>query len=428
MSLSPTLLAAENRISNVYDERKSVETRSRWLRVSRTVILLGMTSLLTDLSAEMVSAILPLYLTVELKFTAVQFGVFEGLYQAVTAPLRILGGVLTDRYRRYQEVASLGYGLSAICKLGFLAAGSAWSLILTFLFLDRAAKGIRTAPRDALIALNSTQQTRAEAFGVHRTFDTIGALLGPLIAFSLLGLIPHGFDAVFVVSFCFAVVGTGIVTFLVKYQHSPCDQLPINTIASWQSIRELLQSHAFRALLAVCALLSCVTVSDAFIYLVLRHHADISGRYFPLLYLGTALTTLLLAMPVGRLADRLGRGRIFWVGYILLGGVYGFLLLPTLGPIMVACCLALLGTYYAATDGVLMAMAGNLIPQQFLTSGLACLATVAVLMRFLSSVLFGALWSWRGPEWAVGFFGIGLLIFLSLSLYIFVKSPELMRG
>jgi ABC-type multidrug transport system permease subunit len=75
-----------------------------------------------------------------------------------------------------------------------------------------------------------------------------------------------------------------------------------------------------------------------------------------------------------------------------------------------------------------MAMAGNLIPQQFLTSGLACLATVTVLMRFLSSVMFGSLWSWRGPEWAVGFFGIGLLIFLSLSLYIFTKSPELARG
>ena len=428
MSLAPTLLAPENQISTIHDEREAAETRSRQLRVSRTVILLGMTSLLTDLSAEMVSAILPLYLTVELKLTSLQFGVFEGLYQAVSAPVRIVGGVLTDRYRRYQEVASFGYGLSAICKLGLLIAGGAWSLIMTFLFLDRAAKGIRTAPRDALIALSSTQQTRAEAFGVHRTFDTIGAMLGPFVAFSLLGLIPHGFDAVFVVSFCFAVIGTGIVTFLVKCQHSPCDQPPLNTIVSWRSIRELFQSSSFRALLAVCALLSCVTVSDAFIYLVLRHHVDISGQSFPLLYLGTALATLLLAMPVGRLADRLGRGRVFWVGYVLLAVVYGILLLPTLGPIMVVCCLAMLGAYYAATDGVLMAMAGSFIPQPFLTSGLACLMTVAVLMRFLSSVMFGSLWSWRGPEWAVGFFGIGLLIFLSVSLYIFAKSPELVRG
>ena len=428
MPLTPMLLATENQISSIRNEHEVAETRSYRPGVSRIVILLGMTSLLTDLSAEMVSAILPLYLTVELKFTSLQFGIFEGLYQAVSAPLRILGGVLTDRYRRYQEVASLGYGLSAICKLGLLAAGSAWGLIVTFLFLDRAAKGIRTAPRDALIALSSTQQTRAEAFGVHRTFDTIGAMSGPLIAFSLLGLIPNGFDAVFVVSFCFAVIGTGIVTFLVKYQHSPCDQLPINTIVSRQSIRELFQSHAFRVLLTVYALLSCVTVSDAFIYLVLRHHTDISGQSFTLLYLGTALATLLLAMPVGRLADQYGRGRIFWVGYVLLGGVYGILLLPNLRPLMVVCCLAMLGAYYAATDGVVMAMAGNLIPQQFLTSGFACLATVAVLMRLLSSVLFGSLWSWRGPEWAVGVFGIGLLIFLSLSLYIFTKSPELMRG
>jgi MFS family permease len=422
------VLPAENQISNAHDEHDAVKTRTHRLRVSRTVILLGMTSLLTDLSAEMVSAILPLYLTVELKFTPLQFGAIDGLSQAVTAPVRIVGGVLTDRYRRYQEIASVGYGLSAVCKLGLLVAGSAWSLIMTFLFLDRVAKGIRTAPRDALIALSSAQQMRAEAFGVHRTFDTIGAMLGPFVAFSLLGLIPNGFDAVFVVSFCFAAIGTGIVTLLVKYQRSPYDQLSLNTIVSWRSIRELFQSPSFRALLAVCALLSGVTASDAFIYLALRHRADISGQFFPLLYLGTALATLLLAMPVGRLADQFGRGWVFLAGYVLLGGVYGVLLLPTLGPIIVACCLALLGAYYAATDGVLVAMAGKLIPQQFLTSGLACLATVAVLMRFLSSVMFGSLWSWRGPEGAVGVFGIGLLIFLSLSLYIFAKSPELVRG
>jgi MFS family permease len=428
MSLSPTLSATEKQISDVHDEREAVEERSRRLPVSRTVVLLGLTSLLTDLSAEMVSAILPLYLTVELRLTALQFGVFEGLYQALTAPVRIVGGVLTDRCRRYQEVASFGYGLSAICKLGLFVAGGAWGLIITFLFLDRMAKGIRTAPRDALIALSSTRQTRAEALGVHRTFDTIGAMLGPFVAFSLLGLIPHGFDAVFVVSFCFAAVGAGIVTLLVKSQHSPRDQSPMSTRVSWHSIRELFQADAFRTLLAVCALLSCVTVSDAFIYLALRHRADISGQLFPLLYLGTASVTLLLTMPVGRLADQFGRGRVFWGGYVLLGGVYGVLLLPALGPVIVACGLVLLGAYYAATDGVLMAIVGNIIPQQFLTSGLACLATVAAFMRFLSSIMFGSLWGWGGPEWAVSIFGIGLLTFLSLSLYIFAKSPELMRG
>jgi MFS family permease len=427
MPLSTTVLPAGNQISNAHEEREAVETRSRWLRVSRTVILLGMTSLLTDLSAEMVSAILPLYLTVELQFTPLQFGAFDGLYQAVTAPVRIFGGMLADRYRRHQEIASVGYGLSAVCKLGLLVAGGAWSLVMTFLFLDRAAKGIRTAPRDALISLSSAQQTRAEAFGVHRTLDTIGAMLGPLVAFSLLGLIPNGFDAVFVVSFCFAAAGTGIVALLVKHQRSPSDCLSSNTMDSWRSIGKLFQSPPFCALLIVCALLSCVTVSDAFIYLALRRQMQISGQLFPLLYLGTALATLVLAIPMGRLADQFGRGRVFWVGYTLLGGVYGVLLLPPLGPVTAILCLALLGAYYAATDGVLMAMAGNLIPQPFLTSGLACLTTAAVLMRFFSSVVFGSLWTWRGPEWAVGIFGIGLLVVLSLSLYIFARSPELAR-
>lgn len=427
MSLSPALLTAENRTSNVHDEREAVEAHSRRLRVSRNVFLLGMTSLFTDLSSEMISAVLPLYLTAELKFTPFQFGAFDGLYQAVTAPVRIVGGVLADRYRRYQEVASVGYGLSALCKLGLFAAGGVWRWIMIFLFLDRVAKGVRTAPRDALIVLSSAQQTRAEAFGVHRAFDTIGALLGPLVAFGLLGFIPSGFDVVFLVSFCLAVIGVGIVTLLVtnpdQFLHRHWNELR----GEGHPIVELLWSRSFRVLLLLGILLSAATISDGFIYLTLQHRVHLGSYLFPLFSFGTALASCIWAIPMGRIADRFGRGRVYWGGHVLLGGAYGVLLLPSLGLMELIICLTLLGAYYAATDGVLAAIGGSIIPQQILTSGLALLTTATVLARFLSSLVFGSLWAWGGSQWAVAIFGASLLTALVLSLRTFAMQAESMR-
>jgi len=127
----------------------------RMPRVSRTVVLLGVVSMLTDISSEMVAAVLPLYLVYSLGFTPLQYGVVDGLYQGASALVRLASGFTGDRLRRHKEVATTGYGLSAVCKLGLLAVGSAWGAVGAIILLDRTGKGIRTAPRDALISLNS---------------------------------------------------------------------------------------------------------------------------------------------------------------------------------------------------------------------------------------------------------------------------------
>src|SRR5712692_3744431 len=181
--------------------------RSRRLGVSRNVLFLGLTSLVTDISSEMVSTVLPLYLVFYLRFTPLEFGIVDGLYQGGGAIARVAGGLLADRWRRHKEVAAAGYALSAACKLGLLAAGSGPGALGAIVLLDRMGKGLRTAPRDALISLSSKRGELATAFGVHRALDTGGALLGPLVAFGLLALVPGAFDAVFVASFCAAVVG-----------------------------------------------------------------------------------------------------------------------------------------------------------------------------------------------------------------------------
>ncbi len=256
-------------------------TRLIDVRVSSTVILLGLTSLFTDISSEMVSAVLPLYLVLHLGFTPLHFGLIDGTYQGGTALVRGAGGLIADRRRRYKEVAGFGYALSAACKLGLWSAGSAWLPTLGFLFLDRTGKGVRTAPRDALISLSSRPARLAEAFGVHRALDTAGALLGPLVAFALLGLVPDGYDVIFVVSFCVAVVGLGILLFFVSNPALPAEA---HAAASLRAVGPLMRRPGIRGVVVAGGLLSLVTVSDSFVYLTFQRRALMDPQYFPLLF------------------------------------------------------------------------------------------------------------------------------------------------
>jgi MFS family permease len=153
-------------------------------------------------------------------------------------------------------------------------------------------------------------------------------------------------------------------------------------------------------------------MSDGFIYLTLQRQLDLSVGFFPLLYVATALIFMLLAVPIGMLADRVGRGRTFVAGYLLLLGVYLTLLVPLPGVAEVAIALLLLGVYYAATDGVLMALASPVIPEDQKTSGFALLTTATSLARLVSSILFGLLWTWQDVDLAIYAFCGGLVVAL----------------
>ena len=168
--------------------------------VAGNVLVLGLVSLVTDVSAEMVTAVLPLYLVVGLGMSPLAFGALDGLYQGATALLRLAGGQIADRTERHKLVAGTGYALSAVCKLGLLAVSTPLA-VAAVLTADRTGKGLRTPPRDALISLSATPEGQGRAFGVHRAMDTAGALLGPLAAFGVLWAAHDAYDAVFTVSF-----------------------------------------------------------------------------------------------------------------------------------------------------------------------------------------------------------------------------------
>lgn len=374
---------------------------SRLVRsVPANVLALGAVSLVTDVSSEMITAVLPLYLVGTLGLSLLQFGLLDGLYFGVTALVRLAGGHAADRFRRRKLVAGLGYGLSAVCKLGLLATTSV-PLLGAVIAADRTGKGLRTAPRDALITLSAPADRLGGAFGVHRAMDTVGAFLGPLAAFGVLSVTAGAYDAVFVTSFCVAVLGVLLLVLYVRDRRGP--------VTAGVSLRAaLLREPAFRRICLVAVTLGLVTVSDSFVYLLLQKRLALAPELFPLLPLGTAGAYLLLAVPFGKLADRYGRAAVFTGGHVALLAAY----LLLMGPGWLVPVLALHGVFYAATDGVLMALAGPLLPEGVRASGLALLQTGQATARMVSSILFGALWTAleAGPGLAVMAAGLAVSV------------------
>jgi MFS family permease len=404
--------------------RRLLSRRRTDARVSRTVVLLGLTSLLTDISSEMVVTVLPLYLVYVGGFSPLAFGLIDGIYNGATAIVRLASGFIGDRWQRHKEVAATGYGLSALCKLLLLTVGTAVSAIGAVVLLDRVGKGIRTAPRDAMISLSTPREHVSTAFGVHRAMDTTGALLGPIIAFALLAVAPLAFDSVFVVSLCLAVLGVGVLVAFVQPQTAAGEPGQPAAAPSLRRAFGLVRLPRYRALLLSGGALSVATASDAFVFLILQDRISLGMSLFPLLFVGSAATFMVLAIPVGRLADRIGRGRVLLGGYALLLGVYVTLLAPIGGWVPLVAALALLGGYYAATDGVLMAFGSAVVPDDVRGSGLALLGTVTSLGRFAASLLFGLLWTIWGTDAALAVFSVALIAAGAMTALMLARTRE----
>jgi MFS family permease len=392
----------------VSTERRAARLQSLVPVVHRTVWALGITSLLTDVSSEMVASILPMYLVLELGMRPLAFGVIDGMYQGIAALVRVLAGVVSDRRGRYKEAAATGYALSAVCRIALLMAGSASGPIGAIVAVDRIGKGVRTAPRDAMISLRSKSDQLATAFGVHRSLDAAGAMLGPLVAFGLLAAMPGRFDLLFAVSFAVALAGLGVI--LVCVEAPPVAGATMQRSGPWRAAFDAAGAPEFRRILVAGFLLSVATVSDGFIFLSLQRQLQIGAGAFPLFYVGTSLLTASFAIPMGRLADRAGRTLVLLGGHVLLAMLYLMLLRPAIGPAFALASIALLGAYYAATDGVLTAAAAAVLPKEASGSGLSFLATTTNVARLLASVLFGLLWQQAGIQTATSVFLVALAV------------------
>lgn len=366
--------------------------------VSSTVITLGIVSMLTDISSESVSAILPLYITGFLGLSTIAYGVLDGMYQGVSSVVRIAGGYASDRLDQPKWIAFVGYALAAVARVGLLlwTGFAALSAVIT---ADRIGKGIRTAPRDALITATSDPAHLGRSFGVHRMLDNIGAALGPFLAFLILLVVPEGFHIVFVASLAFAAIGVAVLGLLVpnvrrRRQGRAEDAAVLRPRVSWRSVA----TGPMGRVLAAAGILGLVTIGDGFVYLVLQARSDFAALWFPLLYVGTNVAFLAFAIPLGRLADRVGRARVFVWGHAGLLAAYLVAILPVADIASTILCLLFLGGFYAATDGVLSALVSQLAPSDSRATAIASAQTVIAVTRFASAAGFGILWYALGRE------------------------------
>lgn len=393
---------------------------SKPAKVSSVVVTLGVVSLLTDISSEAVAAVLPLYITTALGLSTLAYGFVDGLMQGASALVRVAGGWAADRGDHPKWVAVVGYGLSAVTR-AVLFVASGFAGVAAAVALDRIGKGIRTAPRDAMITASSDPRTLGKSFGVHRTLDAVGAALGPLFAFVILWLLPDGYTTVFVMSFGAAVLGLAVLVLLVpdmrprniawvlkhrtrverglpKCKGCTCD-LPGGLEAAGRPFSwRLVVAPQMRKVLVAAGVLALLTVGDGFIYLSLQSRDGFATEWFPLLYVGTNAVYMLLATPIGRLADRVGKAKVFVWGHAFLLAAYVCTGLVA-GTASTLASLVLLGTFYAATDGVLAALTGRIADPGVRAAAIGTAQTVQAVARMVASAAFGALWFTvgRGP-------------------------------
>lgn len=408
--------------------------RSRKGAFNGTVVALGLTSFFTDISSEMVAAVIPLFLTTQVGFGPSAFGLFQGAWELSNAILRLVGGVVADKTRRLKETAAAGYGLSMLTRVGLLASAITMISPIPFLLVDRLGKGLRTSPRDAMISIATPEKSWGTAFGFHRTLDAAGALIGPLLAFGLLALLPGNFTSIFVLSVGFAMLGLAVI---VAWVRNPKPRKFVGPSAPGArghtnfSVLGTITQHwansGFRRIIAVGIGFGIFTIGDGFIYLVIFEASKtdteigISGfgfQWFPLLFAGTAVVFLTTATPLGRLADRVGRARVWVGGQLALAGVYGALLFSPSSTAGVLGVLVLLGIYYGATDGVLPALAAGVIPNSGRSSGLGLLSTSVALSRVVAALTFGLIWERFGVDSALILALSGVLFVTAVSTYL----------
>lgn len=388
-----------------------------------TVYALGATSMLTDVSTEMVASILPVYLMVALRLSPAEYGLIDGLFRGGAALIALLlGGLLSYGSGRTKLVAGIGYAFSALTKV-LLLSSSAFGAITASLVLDRFGKGMRVAPRDAMLAASVPTSQLGMAFGTHRALDGLGAVAGPLVAAFILWRLPNGYTTLFLISLTVSVAGLLVFWRFVRSPAratAPAAAAEALPALAWRAHLGRCLPPACRPLLMLAMPLAFFTVSEGMMFAHMQRSFDLAPHIQPLLPVATATVFLLLAAPMGWLADRLGSARVFCAAHLALLPLYALLALAGAddGSLWLAAGMVLLsGSFLAATDGVLMAaISGAVAPASRALSIGLCAAALA-LMKLLSSASFGMLWDRVDIVWALAIFGVGLVACLLACWY-----------
>jgi MFS family permease len=362
---------------------------SQWCAaLPRNVLAAGLVSFFTDISSEMIVPVLPIFLTAVLGTPVAAVGLIEGVAESTASIMRVFAGSISDRTGRRKPLMLLGYGLANLTK-PLLALSTAWPQVLVIRFGDRFGKGIRGAPRDALIADSVDASVRGRAFGFHRGMDTAGAAIGPLLASATLAFAGDNPRVVFWLASVPGIASVLVGWWLLKDRPATSR----DTSAPQLGFRDL--GRAFAVFTTISALFSLGNSSDAF--LILRaQNVGMPVAIIPLAYFGFNAFYALLATPSGILSDRVGRWPLLVAGYAVFAVVYvGFALA---GDAFVAGGLFLIySLYYALTEGVGRALITDLVPTSLRATAMGTYATATGAALLPASLAAGVLWDSVGP-------------------------------
>ncbi|HPN78866.1 MFS transporter [Dokdonella sp.] len=367
------------------------DSRSTRPKIPASVWALGFVSLFTDIGSEMVHSLLPVLLAGTLGASALTIGLIEGAAESLVLITKVFSGYLSDAFGKRKPLVLLGYGLAAAVKPLFPLAGSVGTIV-TARLLDRFGKGIRGAPRDALIADITPQEVRGAAFGLRQSMDSIGAVIGPLLAVGLMAVFLGNIDAVLWFAVVPGVIAVGLIVFVVR---EPAHverraRLPISR-AGLVSL-----GKPFWMVVVVGGLLSLARFSEAF--LILRGaQLGLSNTFVPLVLVIMSVVYTASAWPVGILSDRWSRRGLFAAGVFVLVLADGVFAVAS-GPLGVFVGAGLWGLHLGMTQGLLSTMVADTTPAAWRGTGFGVYSLVSGIALLVASVAAGALWDLQGAQ------------------------------
>ncbi len=370
-------------------------------KLPRQVVILSLVSLFTDVASEMLYPVTPIFLTTVLGTSMAAVGIIEGLAEVTAGLLKGYFGFLSDKIGKRSIFVIIGYGLSAISKPlpGLLPH---FSTVLFSRISDRIGKGIRTAPRDALLASYAEGNTGA-VFGFHRGMDTLGAAFGPILSLILLGIYPENYTLIFLIAFIPSVIAMGFTLLVKDKQFIPKSKDKGRYSTFWQS-----SPSEYKRLVVLLTIFSLVNSSDVFLILKSR---DISQSSTLAIagYIFYNLVYAAFSYPAGILSDKFGKKKIFVSGLLIFSLVYfGFGISQNV--ILMWFLFALYGIYASATEGVAKAWVSDLIPNEYRSSAIGLLTMLSGFAVMLGSVITGFLWDQFGS--AVPFYLSSVVSFI----------------
>ena len=383
----------------------------------RNIIMLGLVSFFSDISAEMVYPIIPIYLTSVFGATPALIGVIEGIAESLASLLKVFSGFITDKRGKKKQIAFVGYAAGLVYKAMLIFAGS-WVSVLAARIIDRVGKGIRTAPRDVMISESADINHMGKAFGIHKALDMAGSAIGIFVSYLLLisGGADFQYKKLFAVSVIPAVLGL-LMFFFIKEKTR--DLTVKEREPFWRDMKKL--DGQLKLYLAVAFVFTLGNSSNAFLLLRAKS-VGFRDTDVILLYFIFNLTASLLSIPLGRLSDRIGRKKLLVTGYLVFSAVYfGFAFGSSQASIVVV--FVFYGLYTALITGVERAFIAEISPAQLKGTMLGLHSTVVGIALLPASVIAGLLWDSLGAS-APFLFGSGMSLAAALILLFFMKNAH----